>query len=111
QDQRTRVHHALRAIVTGYRLQHRGAVDRDQDGRRIADDHLRGGVLPFGDGRFDACQRERSGQPVERDRADRLRELRLQLGRVGGAVVRQRRGGGLCDFFVFEDTGGGALFA
>ena len=105
QDQRARVDDAIEPGVARHGLHHRRAVDRHQDGRRVADEHLRRIVLHLDRRRLDAGDRERGLQPVERDRADLGAEFLLQLGHVRRAAIRQRREVDLADVHVLEDDG------
>ncbi len=59
QDQRARVDHPIEARIAGDGLDHRRAVDRHQDGRTVADQHLRRVVLHGHRGRLDAGDGER----------------------------------------------------
>ncbi len=65
EDQRARVDDAAQERVIGDRLRHRCAIDRHEDRRRLADDHLRRRVADRHRGWLDAGGGERRLQAIE----------------------------------------------
>ena len=102
QDQRLRVHDALEARIGARGLPHRRAIDRHQDGGRVAHHHLRCIVLHLQRYGLDAGRGHRGLQTIQRNAAQLRRQAGLQCRGVGGATIRQRREIGLGDLQVLE---------